>query len=667
MKRTFLCVLVMLIGVSTVWADPDCVTSADFEPEFSISTIDLPGVVRTMASGVALELNPKSTVSDVSIRSIEATSDADLTVQVISEKRALDSYALTLTIRAGSDLTLEDLSDATFSLEALIDYSIEGAPGEDPQRKTVRLCLGDLDVDIRGIIEDVEDRVGEFFDSLEAIDSVFEVIDLVLTVARTGAEFMCDEREQQYVLLETIYDEHCSEWTSALNSIIIDGTDPDDACDGNSFCIANMTGGAGGSNCPGLYDRLLEAEANMSAVCSRIECAPVLTLEEHTESYRDPLGISRCEDTGLTDEACRIEFERVQGAFCPEANVTALEVANQERLSRGEDERLFSLPDACGEAREEILVLKDTSAGIVNSVQCMCLPAIQGYVGQIERMYEFGRDCFADDESSRACEESAYQFICELSIGAALRCNGLGLHEFSASTNIFTLPDGTELDFTDPDEAQRLIETSSIYVRSVDGDINVDTSRLAHTLCEAALGDEDIDFAALLDLDASVSTRQVGRLCTPGVELVDLEEPCICDLSASGSARLCGTDEMSSECVFDASTRESQCTAYTPDPTTEPVDRSAQHALTQLPPGVYGSVDGIYSCESVDVGARVIWMDEGFPRTTTLRSGPIGLHADQSDEGEYANRIYSCNGGSLKIEHKDPNPLRTLIDWLFGE
>lgn len=652
MNRSLLLVLCLVLSASAVSAQ--CGGSNQFDPSFSVSSIDLPNALRaTMSgSGARLDLNPADGVEITRVR-FHATSDLEVRGITLNwVERSDGQFDLTIAIRIDElQVSLEDLSDATISFEADVNYTHQG------QEHSIRLCLGDLDVNVRGNIERVERGVREVAEALEDIDSVFDVIELVLAVARVGAEFECAERTAHYEVIEEIFSENCMPWETALRSIVLDdeGTvTPASACGSDASCVANMTGEDGGSNCPLLYERLLEHEANMSRSCSRINCKPVLTLDEHRLEYRDPLGLTRCAGVDLSDEDCRLEFERVQGAFCPGVNVTELQ--NAPAADPDTDRSLLSLPDACG-AGDTIETLKDGAADITSAMQCMCLPAIQGYVGQVKRMYEFAEHCF-DDNSSRECSDAAYQFVCEMTLGTALRCGGLGFNEFSGSRTFYDR-DGNRIDFSDPDEAAAAIEDGGIYVLNTDGSVDIDTNQLAHQLCEAALGDEDVDYAALLDFDATV-TSSGSRLCPSSEEL---KNPCLCDLRSSGSARLCGTDDTRNMCVYNTATMSASCEEYdslNPDVVDLEEKRSEQdprliRKITSQPPGIALPDINIRdsSCVEHDGYVEVKSRFLSFVSTNVYTDGYIAL-PHNGGSGTIALRTYSCDGGGLR---KDVTPI----------
>ena len=642
MNRSLLVIICIVLSASAVSAQ--CEGSTLFNPSFSVSSIDLPNALRaTMSgSGARLDLNPATGVEITRVR-FHATSDLEVRGITLNwVERSDGQFDLTIAIRIDElEVSLEDLSDATISFEAEVEYTHNG------EEKSIRLCLGDLDVNVRGSIERVERGAREVAAAFEDIDSIFDIIELVLAVARVGAEFECAERTAHYEFLEGIFSENCMPWESKIRTIIVDDVDPSAACPTDAFCHANMTGTGGGSNCPALYERLLETEANMSRVCSRINCKPVLTLEGHTDSYRDPLGITRCAGADLSDEECRLEFERVQGAFCPDVNVTELQ--NAPAADPDTDRSLLSLPDACG-AGDTIETLKDGAADITSAMQCMCLPAIQGYVGQVKRMYEFAEHCF-DDNSSRECSDAAYQFVCEMTLGTALRCGGLGFNEFSGSRTFYDR-DGNRIDFSDPDEAAAAIEGGGIYVLNTDGSVDIDTNQLAHQLCEAALGDEDVDYAALLDFDATV-TSSGSRLCPSSEEL---KNPCLCDLRSSGSAGLCGTDVTGNYCEYDTDTMEAFCRSAptTGTPSDTATENAALERITRLPPGVHSSEKGIISCEGSDQGVGVR-IDLGYAqiRYAEVRNGYVVLHEIPGMVGAVVERSYACSDDRLIITHRD--------------
>ena len=647
MNRSLLVIICIVLSASAVSAQ--CEGSTLFNPSFSVSSIDLPNALRaTMSgSGARLDLNPATGVEITRVR-FHATSDLEVRGITLNwVERSDGQFDLTIAIRIDElEVSLEDLSDATISFEAEVEYTHNG------EEKSIRLCLGDLDVNVRGSIERVERGAREVAAAFEDIDSIFDIIELVLAVARVGAEFECAERTAHYEFLEGIFSENCMPWESKIRTIIVDDVDPSAACPTDAFCHANMTGTGGGSNCPALYERLLETEANMSRVCSRINCKPVLTLEGHTDSYRDPLGITRCAGADLSDEECRLEFERVQGAFCPDVNVTELQ--NAPAADPDADSSLFSLPDACG-VGDTIETLKDSAADITSAMQCMCLPAIQGYVGQVKRLYEFANDCF-DDNSSRECADAAYQFVCEMTVGTALRCGGLGFNEFSGSSNTFVLPDGTRLDFSDPDAARAAIEDGGIYVQKMDGTTDVDSTRLAHVLCEAALGDADVDYAALLDFDVTVTSTR-NRLCPSGVELTS---PCVCDLSSSGSARLCGTHDTRNMCVFDTGTMSASCEEYDPlDPDVVDLEekRSKEDArskrdITSQPSGIaFPHINiGRFTCIEHDGYVELKWQRPSGRSTTNVFTDGYIAWPHNGGPGTIALRTYSCDGGRLRSD-----------------
>ena len=642
MNRIFLIFGLLVFGASLVSAT--CVSISEFSPTLDASRIDLPQILleATAGSPIPLDMGPQPTVDDFTVTSIRGTSTVDVSVSIITEKRPDDTYLLTPTFRFGPGLSLDDLDDARFTFEADVEFTrTDGSRG----RETI--CLGNIDVSVRGAIADVEDLVDSLIDRLESIETIFDVIDLLLTVARIGMEYECAQAQAQHTMLETIWDENCAPWDTALIAHVIAG-EPDIsvACGaGGTQCIANLTGAGGGANCPVLYASLLDSERNVSNACARNECEPVRSLDAHTLTYEDPLGITRCDGTDLSDPACRAEFERVQTPFCPSANVTELnEAASADTLT-------LSLSNICStaEPRVETEYIKNPAGDLVSSMQCMCLPALQGYVKQVERMYTFASECLfsSADNSSRDCKESTYSFVCEMVIGSALRCAGLGYEEFSGSTRTFRLPDGTTLDFSDPAAVSSAIENGGIFVFDGGIDLSIDTTNLAHAVCESALGNETFDWSSVLDPRVAGSGGFTGRLCAPDVEL---HESCVCDLTETGPARMCGTSAVMNHCSYDTATRTSSCTTFDPMSTAladyeAELERASQRvvrAMSERDAGVYGPTHGIVSC--VDRGSYVVVGMErsGSTEYAPLRTGHIVLHETPGLPGAVALREYSC-------------------------
>lgn len=654
MNRILIVLCVSLLAASVVSAA--CVPASSFSPSFAQSSINLPEFIASAAVGspLDLDLNPDSAVENFTVTSIRATSNADLRITLIPEDLGDGSYRLTPRFRMGPSLTLDSLRSATFDFEADITYKLQGETTINRQT----ICLGSLDTSIRGSISEVESLVNDLRRDLEDIDSIFDVIDVLLTVARIGTEYECRTASDRYDVLDTLFTENCASWSDALTQIILHDADVSVACDADPNCMANMTGALGAANCPVLYGNLLEAEMNASSVCSRNECKPVLTLDDHTASYTDPLGISRCSDADLDDEACRAEFERVQSPYCPGVDVVELGIAGaQEPLT-------LSLSDICLDAADEpVSLLKDPAGDILSSVQCMCLPAMQGYVRQVERMYDYASECLfsSEDNSSRDCKNATYRFLCDMAVGSALQCGGLGYQEFSGSARTYVDASGNPVDFSDPDAAADAIAQGGVFVVEGSGDLGIDTTRLAHAVCESALGDADIDWASILDPDVSTD-GSMSRLCAPGVKLTS---PCVCDLSATGAAQMCGTSALGNRCTFDASEREAVCDTHDDgDPDQQAYEeavrrmqdqwrsnwQSARRTVTSLPAGAHGQPSGIIGCIEhsgfTEVKQRA---PSGEQRTLVFKSGYIVLPHDGSN-GLVAERIFSCSGSELVIE-----------------
>lgn len=631
--RILLLFFLLTISVTSVTAA--CIPSSLFDPDLSVSSLRFPSSVDAIASGtpIRLELDPDSDVSEVRLLSINVESDVNVRVRFFVEPDG-DAYILTPRFTFGT-VTMDDLEDAEFSLEADVSYVKDGRTYEET------ICLGELEASIMGDFEGFVDQVEGLFNDLEAIDSVFDLIDVLIGAGRIMSDFECREARAAYGTLESAFEESCSEWTMALTAVV-DGATPADACGGIIQCENNLTGANGGANCPVIYSEMLKLEENLS-VCYRNECAPVLTVEAHAQDYTDPLGRSLCTGSDIDDPACRLEFERVQAGRCPAANVTALERAGEPA------DALPSLTDICidAEAREEFTVLKDPTADIVSSTSCMCLPAMQGHVDQIEQLYALGLECLGESGITEECKSASFTFICEMVIGSALQCSDIGYQEYSASANVFSV-DGVPLDFSDPDEAARRIAEGGVIVSSGSAGFSIDTDRLTHEVCESALGNASIDWASILSFDTNVEGRS-GELCASGERL---SGSCVCDLTdlSGDGLDMCGRGQGFDQCVYDVPNRQASCQPYDEDDDPS-LDASrndrALREFSSLPPGRYGDASDVYGC--TETGLTVTVTTPLGTEPVTLTSGIIVLPQQAASQGALAYRTYSCVSNELDI------------------
>lgn len=669
MKRLTLVIGLLLAVVATahLTAAASCVRSSDFNPSLGSASISFPdtiGAADGFSPTITVHLKPTSDVSDVKVASVSITGLANgMSVQMISAKTGADTYELHPVFHLPASFDLTKLAGLQLTVQAHVTYTASGT------MHAQTICLGKVGTKVPGSVSAFVNGAQTFLGSLSSASNVFDVIRALIKTTEAFDTAQCSRAVDEYTHANTTFTQSCLPYKKALEAVVSDSSvAPADACaqyykNDKAACTTALT--TGPNACVKLYGTLLDLEQNASDVCYRNSCPPVYNLSVHTTAYHDPLyGQSRCVGTDLSNPACRSEFQRVEGPRCPLVNVTKLQ-SSAETLSP-----LMSVVQTVCPATKPsggVPVLKDPKASVLSAAECECLPALDGYVGQAQKLYEFAQQCLIGGSNASNCSSTSYESICDMAVGSALQCGGLGYAEFSASARVYTTPKGSILDFSQDHIAQttKAIENGGVVVTqaAAKGTVAVDTGQLANAICKTALGDPNVDWSNILNYQSPIgngNVKTIGKLCAANEKLTS---PCICDLSAvsTGTAQTCGGSSLKNECVYDVQQRTATCEPYSPSSSgappagipNAPTSNDLVRYVTSLAPGTYGQEAGISSCSSPSQGTVVVLQDEGSTTLrATLHSGPIAAPSNSgSSDGYTAYRVYSCTStGALKIE-----------------
>lgn len=659
MRKAIVLFAALVLAAAPVLA-ATCVQPADFTPHLSVGAISFPDSLSS-ADGysptISLRLEPSSGVTDVKLKSVSVVGTArGMSVRTVATKTGQDVYSIQPVFDLSPAFDLASISNLRLTFQGEVSYASGG------QTYDRTYCFGDVTANVAGSISSFVGQAESAISGLSNASSVFDVISALIKTTEVVDRSQCSQAVDRYDHANATFTRDCLPYRKAIEKIVDQPTTtPAEACalypaSARAACLANLTSGP---TCLKLYPTLLDLERNASDVCYRNSCPPVYNLTTHAAGYKDPLfGHSLCQGTNLSNVSCRDEFERVEGPRCPSANVTKLAEASTQKPATLSLSTIAA--KVCREPSGGVTVLKDPKANVVNAVSCMCLPAIDSYVSEVKGLYDFASQCILGSNASN-CSASSYASLCDLGVGAALQCGGLGYGEFSATAQVYAKPDGSILNFDPTDIAQtsQAIATGGVKVIQATGKVSVDIGQLTNAICRTALGDQNIDWSQILNYQTSSAHVQttIGTLCAPGVKLTS---PCVCDLSAVGQAQTCGATGLKNECVYDVAHRKATCEQYAPPPAgsspqgpTGPSRPSSDllRYATSLPTGEYGPAQGIASCTAESSGVVVVTDREGsFVGEATLTSGFIALPEAQGQAGAIADRVFSCANGLLRVQ-----------------